>query len=95
MHKPCAQNQVPNGNQYATTAKVFRNSKKRSVSPAPPIPNPDYSLSEEESENETEVEKPVEGSGNSSSNSSSSMPHSLSVEEIQKVHTLSLCFSEV
>ncbi|XP_018896810.2 SH3 and multiple ankyrin repeat domains protein 3 isoform X1 [Bemisia tabaci] len=87
VHKPCAQNQVPNGNQYATTAKVFRNSKKRSVSPAPPIPNPDYSLSEEESENETEVEKPVEGSGNSSSNSSSSMPHSLSVEEIQKVRT--------
>ncbi|XP_067012663.2 SH3 and multiple ankyrin repeat domains protein 3 isoform X2 [Anabrus simplex] len=65
----------------------------------PPIPEPDYSLSESEGESDTEVskeEKSVscagsvavqETSGSSSGSSSSTLPHSFSVEEIQKVRT--------
>ncbi|XP_015834869.1 SH3 and multiple ankyrin repeat domains protein 3 isoform X3 [Tribolium castaneum] len=65
---------------------------------APPIPEPDYSCSESERESEEELKehivgpRPVENSGNSntsgSSSGSSSMPHSFSVEEIQKGKSL-------
>ncbi|XP_039278871.1 SH3 and multiple ankyrin repeat domains protein 3 [Nilaparvata lugens] len=64
--------------------------RKSSVVAAPPIPDPDYSLSEGESDGESRMEKTVvrvsEGSGNSTS-SSGSLPHSFSVDEIQKVRT--------
>lgn len=65
----------------------------------PPIPEPDYSLSESEPDGEEESDKEVEektlpkaetsGNSNASSGSSSSstLPHSFSVEEIQKVRT--------
>ncbi|KAJ9601176.1 hypothetical protein L9F63_000644, partial [Diploptera punctata] len=56
----------------------------------PPIPEPDYSLSESEGEVESEGERQAvprvtETSGSSSS--SGTLPHSFSVEEIQKVRT--------
>nr|CAD7264682.1 unnamed protein product [Timema shepardi] len=72
------------------------------VSSPPPIPDPDYSLSESEGEDsDKEVKKTVtrvnnlpvaETSGNSntsgsSTGSSGTLPHSFSVEEIQKVRT--------
>ncbi|XP_063229617.1 SH3 and multiple ankyrin repeat domains protein 3 isoform X2 [Bacillus rossius redtenbacheri] len=66
----------------------------------PPIPDPDYSLSESEGEAEAEADgatrthnnsSAVETSGNSNtsggSSSSGTIPHSFSVEEIQKVRT--------
>ncbi|XP_044255873.1 SH3 and multiple ankyrin repeat domains protein 3 isoform X3 [Tribolium madens] len=64
---------------------------------APPIPEPDYSCSESERESEEEIKEHIvgarlENSGNSntsgSSSGSSSMPHSFSVEEIQKGKSL-------
>ncbi|KAJ8889066.1 hypothetical protein PR048_008560 [Dryococelus australis] len=65
-----------------------------SVSSPPPIPDPDYSLSESDGEGVTRTHNSsvVETSGNSntsggSSSSSSTIPHSFSVEEIQKVRT--------
>uniref|UniRef100_A0A023EY43 Putative pdz domain-containing protein n=1 Tax=Triatoma infestans TaxID=30076 RepID=A0A023EY43_TRIIF len=83
-------------------AQPFRTGRPKAVSNIPPIPDPDYSLSEGE-ESDTEREKTVirvsgsvggsggsagntEGSGNSST-SSGSLPHSFSVDEIQKVRT--------
>ncbi|XP_075212417.1 SH3 and multiple ankyrin repeat domains protein 3-like isoform X2 [Lycorma delicatula] len=81
--------QVSNVNPYA---QPIRN-RNKPIGNAPPIPDPDYSLSEGESDNEGgQVEKTVvrvtnnEGSGNSST-SSGSLPHSFSVDEIQKVRT--------
>ncbi|XP_054265759.1 SH3 and multiple ankyrin repeat domains protein 1-like isoform X7 [Macrosteles quadrilineatus] len=71
-------------------AQPIRNRKQQPVS-APPIPDPDYSLSENESDTEP-ADKTVirvnqtEGSGGSST-SSGSLPHSFSVDEIQKVRT--------
>ncbi|KAK7793822.1 hypothetical protein R5R35_014324 [Gryllus longicercus] len=61
----------------------------------PPIPEPDYSLSESEGDSEGEGNREVpeaaparaETSGGSSSGSSGTLPHSFSVEEIQKVRT--------
>ncbi|XP_046672398.1 SH3 and multiple ankyrin repeat domains protein 3 isoform X7 [Homalodisca vitripennis] len=76
------------GNPYA---QPIRNRKQQTLS-APPIPDPDYSLSENESDTEPAGEKTVirvsqtEGSGGSST-SSGSLPHSFSVDEIQKVRT--------
>ncbi|XP_049957648.1 SH3 and multiple ankyrin repeat domains protein 3 [Schistocerca serialis cubense] len=70
-----------------------------SSSGPPPIPEPDYSLSESEPDVDDESDKDleekatvkVETSGNSNassgSSSSSTLPHSFSVEEIQKVRT--------
>uniref|UniRef100_A0A0A9XJ26 SH3 and multiple ankyrin repeat domains protein 3 n=2 Tax=Lygus hesperus TaxID=30085 RepID=A0A0A9XJ26_LYGHE len=93
--KPPQGSPPPNpANQTSTTnpyAQPFRNGRTKSTS-IPPIPDPDYSLSEGESD--TEREKTVirvnttntEGSGNSST-SSGSLPHSFSVDEIQKVRT--------
>lgn len=75
------------GNPYA---QPIRNHKQQAVS-APPIPDPDYSLSENESDTEPVGEKTVilvnqnEGSGGSTS--SGSLPHSFSVDEIQRVRT--------
>ncbi|XP_014240790.1 SH3 and multiple ankyrin repeat domains protein 3 isoform X2 [Cimex lectularius] len=84
----------PPVNQTQTTtnpyAQPFRNGRPKSAS-IPPIPDPDYSLSEGESDTEREktvirVNTNTEGSGNSST-SSGSLPHSFSVDEIQKVRT--------
>ncbi|XP_017769648.1 PREDICTED: SH3 and multiple ankyrin repeat domains protein 3 isoform X2 [Nicrophorus vespilloides] len=72
--------------------------KKRNSTPGietPPIPEPDYSCSESDSEDEKKHGRlgavqlhPIENSGNSnasgSSSGSSSIPHSFSVDEIQK-----------
>ncbi|XP_049861071.1 protein shank isoform X5 [Schistocerca gregaria] len=70
-----------------------------SSSGPPPIPEPDYSLSESEPDVDDESDKDIEekatvkvetsGNSNASSGSSSSstLPHSFSVEEIQKVRT--------
>lgn len=72
-------------------AQPIRNRKQQPVS-APPIPDPDYSLSENESDTEPAGDKTVirvnqaDGSGGSST-SSGSLPHSFSVDEIQKVRT--------
>lgn len=83
-----ASNGTPSGgNPYA---QPIRNRKQQALS-APPIPDPDYSLSENESDTEPAGEKTVilvsqtEGSGGSTS--SGSLPHSFSVDEIQKVRT--------
>lgn len=81
-------------NPYAQPFRGGNRQKSASIQPTiPPIPDPDYSLSEGESD--TEREKTVirvggssvtEGSGGSST-SSGSLPHSFSVDEIQKVRT--------
>lgn len=84
---------VTNGSQSPSNpyAQPIRNRKQQPLS-APPIPDPDYSLSENESDTEpageqsVRVSQPAEGSGGSST-SSGSLPHSFSVDEIQKVRT--------
>lgn len=79
-------------------AQPFRGGSRAKSASIPPIPDPDYSLSEGESDAEREktvarvggtVLAPstvTEGSGGSST-SSGSLPHSFSVDEIQKVRT--------
>ncbi|BET01480.1 SH3 [Nesidiocoris tenuis] len=95
--KPPHGSSPPNASETTSTtnpyAQPIQNGRSKS-STIPPIPDPDYSLSEGESD--TEREKTVirvnssncntEGSGNSST-SSGSIPHSFSVDEIQKVRT--------
>lgn len=90
--KPTPGTVVVGSNPYA---QPFRGNNRPKSAAIPPIPDPDYSLSEGESDNEHEREKTVirvgassvtEGSGGSST-SSGSLPHSFSVDEIQKVRT--------
>lgn len=82
----------PASNGSNPYAQPIRNRKQQPIS-APPIPDPDYSLSENESDTEPITEQctarvqVAEGSGGSSS--SGSLPHSFSVDEIQKVNN---CF---
>lgn len=79
----------PASNGSNPYAQPIRNRKQQPLS-APPIPDPDYSLSENESDTEPITEQctarvqVAEGSGGSSS--SGSLPHSFSVDEIQKVN---------
>ncbi|XP_065158607.1 SH3 and multiple ankyrin repeat domains protein 3 isoform X3 [Atheta coriaria] len=85
---------------HSLTGAGAGNRKKRlSVdNGTPPIPEPDYSCSDSESEDEKgkmrlqSLPQPIENSGNSnasgSSSGSSSIPHSFSVDEIQKGRSL-------